>query len=151
MRRNDREITDREIIDDIIRRCRVCRLAMCDQGRPYIVPLSFGYDGEAIYFHAAFEGRKIDILARNNRVCFEFDILNEVITADQACNWGMRYESVIGFGDIRFLDDPEEKRRALEWIMRQYGSHQHLFPDSALTRTRLLRLQIDDIRGKIRP
>ncbi len=67
MRRNDSEITDRKDIDGIIRRCRVCRLAMCDGSQPYIVPLSFGYDGSFLYFHTAREGRKIDIIKRNKK------------------------------------------------------------------------------------
>ena len=53
MRRNDREIKDRKDIDEIIRRCRVCRLALCDNGQPYVVPLNFGYDGRFLYFHTA--------------------------------------------------------------------------------------------------
>lgn len=39
MRRSEREIKDRKVIDDMIRRSRVCRLAMCDEDRPYVVPL----------------------------------------------------------------------------------------------------------------
>lgn len=57
MRRSEREIKDRKVIDDMIRRSRVCRLAMCDEDRPYVVPLNFGYDGSFLYFHAAQEGR----------------------------------------------------------------------------------------------
>lgn len=88
MRRNDREIKDRKDIDGIIRRCLVCHLATCDNGQPYVVPLNFGYDGRFLYFHAAPEGRKIDIINKNNRVGFEFDILHEIVTAQQACDWG---------------------------------------------------------------
>ncbi len=151
MRRKDREITDRKAIDDIISRCRVCRLAMCDGDQPYIVPLSFGYDGRSIYFHAASEGKKVDIIRRNDRVCFEFDVLHEVVMADLPCNWGMRYESVIGTGRIHIESDPEDKRRALEWIMRQYGDGNWIFPDRMIADTLVLRLHIIDIIGKIRP
>ena len=151
MRRNEREIKDREIIDDIIRRCRVCRLGLCDGNQPYIVPLSFGYDGGHLYFHAAHEGRKIDLIKNNNRACFEFDILNEIVTADQACGWGMRFESVIGSGLIETLDETEEKRHALGWIMRQYGSADRDFPEPMLAKTLVLRLQILAISGKRRP
>ena len=90
MRRNDREIKDRKEIDGIIRRCRVCRLAMCDDGQPYIVPLNFGYDGRFLYFHAAPEGRKIDIIKRNNRVGFEFDILHDIVTARAGLRLGSK-------------------------------------------------------------
>ena len=107
MRRNEREIKGRKDIDDIIKRCRVCHLAMCDDGQPYIVPLNFGYDGGFLYFHAAPEGRKIDIIKRNNRVGFEFDILHDIVTAEQACKWGAKYESVMGSGTAEIVDDLE--------------------------------------------
>lgn len=151
MRRYEREIIDREAIDDIIRRCRVCRLGLCDGNQPYIVPLSFGYDGCHIYFHAAHEGRKIELIKNNNRACFEFDILNEIVTADQACGWGMRYESVIGSGLIETLDATEEKRNALGWIMRQYGSADQAFSEQVLVKTMVLRFRILSISGKHRP
>ena len=150
MRRNDRGITDRKDIDGIIRRCRVCHLAMCDGSQPYVVPLSFGYDGRFLYFHTAREGRKIDIIKRNNRVCFEFDILHDIITSEQACSWGAKYESVIGSGTAEILDTLEAKSNALEWIMRQYGSGTGDFTEKMLNKILVLRVQILEISGKSR-
>ena len=150
MRRKDREITDRGEIDEIIRRCRVCRLGMSDDGQPYVVPVSFGYDGRAVLLHGAPEGRKIEILRKNSRVCVEFDILNEVVTSDQACEWGMAYESVIGFGEADILEGAEEKRRALACIMAQYSEGDWTFPDDALSKTLVIRVRIDTITGKVR-
>jgi uncharacterized protein len=150
MRRKDREITDRGAIDDIIRRCLVCRLGLSDGGQPYVIPLSFGYDGEALYIHAATEGKKLDILKRNNQVCFELDILTQVVTADQACQWGMAYESVIGFGIAEIILDVDSKRRALGCIMRHYGGTQEDFPEPTLARTLVVRVLIDSVSGKTR-
>jgi nitroimidazol reductase NimA-like FMN-containing flavoprotein (pyridoxamine 5'-phosphate oxidase superfamily) len=150
MRRNDRGITDRTDIDGIIRRCRVCHLAMCDGSQPYVVPLNFGYDGCFLYFHAAREGRKIDIIRRNNRVCFEFDVLHDIITSEQACSWGAKYESVIGSGTAEILDTLEAKSNALEWIMRQYGSGTWDFTEKMLNKTLVLRVQVLEISGKAR-
>jgi hypothetical protein len=150
MRRNDREIKDRKDIDGIIRRCRVCRLAMCDDGQPYIVPLNFGYDGRFLYFHAAPKGRKIDIIKRNDRVCFEFDILHDIVTAQQACDWGAKYESVIGSGTVEIVDDSKAKKEALECIMRQYGKGAWDFPEEILQKTLILRVSILEISGKAR-
>jgi len=150
MRRNEREITDRKDIDDIIRRCRVCHLAMCDDGQPYIIPLNFGYDGGFLYFHAAPEGRKIDIIKKNSRVAFEFDILHDITAAERACDWGAKYESVIGSGTAEIVDDLEAKKEALEWIMRQYGSGAWGFPEEILQKTLILRVRINEISGKAR-
>jgi nitroimidazol reductase NimA-like FMN-containing flavoprotein (pyridoxamine 5'-phosphate oxidase superfamily) len=73
LRRADKEITDRDEIESIIRKSLVCRLGLTDNARLYIVPLCFGYTDNRLYFHSATEGRKIEILKRNNEVCFEFD------------------------------------------------------------------------------
>ena len=150
MRRHDREITSRESIDSIIRRCHVCRLAMCDNGQPYIVPLSFGYDGENLYFHAAPQGRKADILARNSQVCFEFDIMNELVMAEHACGWSMRYESVIGFGDAEMVTGTDARRAGLNCIMRQYSGSDWSYNEQALENTLVIRVKIREISGKTR-
>ena len=150
MRRNEREIKDRKVIDGIIKRCRVCRLAMCDEGQPYIVPLNFGYDGNFLYFHSAPEGQKIDIIKKNNRVGFEFDILHDIVTAEQACKWGAKYESVMGSGTAEIVDDLKAKKEALEWIMRQYGNGAWDFKEEILKKTLVLRVRILEISGKAR-
>ena len=150
MRHTEREIKDRKDIDGVIRRCLVCRLALCDNGQPYVVPLNFGYDGRFLYFHAAPEGRKIDIIKRNNRVGFEFDILHDITAAERACDWGAKYESVIGSGTAEILDDVKAKIEALEWIMRQYGGGIWDFPEEILKKTLILRLRILEISGKAR-
>lgn len=148
MRQKDREITDKKVIDDIIRRCRVCRLAMSDDGQPYVIPLNFGYDGRFLYFHAALEGRKIDIIRRNSRVGFEFDILNDIVKAESACKWSAKYESVVGTGTAEIINDVEDKKVALRWIMRQYGSDLKDFPEEILKKTLILRVRILEISGK---
>ena len=150
MHRNEREITDKKDIDDIIRRCRVCHLAMCDEGQPYVVPLNFGYDGRFLYFHTAPEGRKIHIIKRNNRVGFEFDILHDIVTAEQACKWGAKYESVMGSGTAEIVDDLEAKKEALQLIMRQYGNGTWDFKEEILKKTLVLRVRILEISGKAR-
>jgi hypothetical protein len=150
MRLQDKEIKDRKVIDGIIRCCRVCRLAMCDGDQPYIVPLNFGYDGSFLYFHAAPEGRKINIIRKNNKVCFEFDILHDIVTAEQACKWGTKYESVIGSGTAEILDSSESKKTALEWIMRQYGSEANYFSEEIMKKTLIFRVRILEISGKAR-
>jgi len=150
MRQKKREVRDRKIIDDIIRRCRVCRLAMCDNGQPYVLPLNFGYDGQFLYFHAASEGKKIDMIKKNNRVGFEFDILHEIIAAPKACDWGARYESVVGSGTAEIMDALEDKKTALTYIMRQYGSDALDFSAEIMEKTLVLRVYIREICGKMK-
>lgn len=150
MRKSQREITDRAEIDAIIRRSQVCRLGLTDGHEPYVVPLCFGYDGEALYFHCAREGRKLDILRRNNRVCFEFDIVEGIIKNTQACGWGMRYRSVIGVGTAHLVEKNDEKIKGLAVIMNQYADGRFIFPDDAVSRTAVIKVLIESVSGKQR-
>ena len=148
MRRRERETKDREAIDALIRQCLVCRLGLSDGEEPYIVPLCFGYDGKALYFHNASGGRKIDILRKNSRVCFEFDIPEGMREAEEGCRWGIRYRSVIGFGTAETVDDQEDKKRVLGIIMAQYSGRKYVFPEDAVARTTVIKVAIARITGK---
>ncbi len=148
MRKSEREIGDRTEMDAIIRASMVCRLGLMDENEPYIVPLSFGYDGNALYFHSAPAGRKIELLARRNRVCFEFDKVEGLIAAEEACRWGVRYRSVMGTGRAFLLEDLEEKRHALALIMRQYSPGTFTFPEESVRKTAVIKVVIETISGK---
>ena len=148
MRRKDREITDRNVIDGIIARCSVCRIALCDEGQPYVLPLNFGYDGRYFYFHSAHDGKKIEILRRNNRIGFEFDIFHEVITAGTPCEWGIKYESVVGTGTAEFIESAHEKAYALGCILDQYGGSFNEFKDTGISSVTVLKVTIVSISGK---
>ena len=79
MRKKEREITDIGEIEKIIRKATVCRLGLALNDVPYVVPLSFGYADKTLYLHGAKEGKKLDIIRQNNRVCFEVDVDSEVV------------------------------------------------------------------------
>ena len=142
-------INDQRDIESIIRRASVCRLAMCDEGIPYVVPLGFGYEGKSLFFHTAKAGKKLDILKKNSRVCFEIDIDVETLRHDEPCQWEMRYKSVIGSGRARFVHDPEEKRRALDVILRQYTDGSFAYPEEKIASTMIIKVEIESMTGKI--
>lgn len=149
MRRRDKEIRSRDQIDAIIRDCQVCRLALAAENQPYIVPVSFGYDGASLFFHTATSGKKIEFLEANDRICFEFD-RNVRLQADPkaACKWTFFYESVIGYGTVSELKDPAEKTRGLDQIMLHYSGKQWEFDSKLMTRTRVWQVAIDTLTGK---
>ncbi len=148
MRRSDREEKDQTVIKDVISRSTVCRLGMVDEDKPYIVPLCFGYDGQNLYVHSATKGRKIDVLKKNPNVCFEIDLIAEAIPSENACDWGMKYQSVIGFGKAIFLETHEDKRQAFEVIMAQYTDKEYQFPDNMLKATAVIKIEIENITCK---
>lgn len=151
MRRKEREITDPARLHEVIEKCKVCRLAMYDGEKPYIVPMNFGYDfedGLRLYFHCAREGKKLDILKENPEVCFEMDCEGSVIEGENDNEWSFAYASVIGNGKIRILPD-EEKNYALSKIMEHFtGRTEFEFDRAAAERTALLELTADGYTGK---
>lgn len=116
MRRIEKEIRDLIDIESVIRAADICRLAMCDGGIPYLVPLCFGYEDNIVYFHSATEGKKLEMLKKNSNVCFEIDIDQELKPAEKPCAWDMNYKSVIEFGKAEFVEDIDGKRQALDII-----------------------------------
>jgi len=141
--------TDREIIDAIIRRASVCRIGLCDDGRPYVVPVCFGYEDDTLYFHSAPRGRKLDVLRQNSAVCFEFDVDLEIVPSKSACEWSMRYRSVVGFGDASLVEDLEEKRKALDVIVAQYGGQPTEYPASTLGKTAVVKIEVQSMTAKV--
>lgn len=148
MRRFEYEIQDMEEIEEIIRSAKVCRLAMSVADQPYIVPLSFGYEPGFLYFHSAGEGKKLDMLEENRNVCFEFDVDIEILQAEEPCDWGMNYRSVIGFGKAEILEDLESKRVGFDAIMRQYSEGSYSYPDGEVKGTTIIKVAIQSMTGK---
>ena len=149
MRRKEKEITLRSEMDAVINKARVCRLAMMDGDRTYIVPLSFGYDGKALYFHSAREGKKLDLLRKNGRVCFELDTDVSVIAGDVPCKWGMGYRSIIGWGEVEFILEPDARRGALDIIMAHYsGESSFAYTDAEINRVSVFKVTVLEMTGK---
>jgi len=148
MRRKDKELVDRAMIDSIIEGANVCRLGMCNDGIPYIVPMCFGYEGNTIFLHCAKEGRKIEFLKNNSTVCFEFETDCEVKIGDKPCSFSMKYRSVMGYGQASFVEGLEAKHKALELIMKQYTQGSFTFPEEALGTIAIIMIKIAEITGK---
>jgi len=149
MRRSDREITDLATIHSIVRGCLICRLGLAVDGEPYVVPVSFGFDGEAVYFHTAATGKKIEMMAANPRVCVQFERNVELVRDEQdACAWTFHYESVIGFGTVSELVGEREKRHGLNQVMRHYSHREWSFTGPAMLAVRVWRVALDILTGK---
>ncbi|RPI43553.1 MAG: GNAT family N-acetyltransferase [Bacteroidetes bacterium] len=149
MRKSNQEITDPGVIEEILAGSRICRLAMNDGGTPYLLPFNYGYAGGYIYIHSAREGRKIEVLKKDARVCFEIEQKTEILPADQPCGWSTLYRSVIGYGTVEMISDREAKEAALAIIMAGHGrSVQPDFGRKQLDSVLVLRLHIESITGK---
>lgn len=148
MRRKDKEIEDTREIESIINRSDVCRIALSENNSPYIVPVCFGYRDNCLYFHSAAGGKKIDIIKKNNRVCFEFDIQEGLIKSQNPCDWDVKYCSVIGSGRAFIIEEFEGKTKALNIIVGHYSSDTFEYQKNSVDNATVIKVEIENLTGK---
>lgn len=151
MRRKDREVQDMSEVFDILKRCNTIRIGISGGEYPYIVPVSFGTEIKDekinIYFHCAKQGLKIDLLNINPHVCVESDIFTKVEKTSHGITAG--YESIIGFGECRFISDNDEIIHGLKLLTEHYNYSDYPL-DSCKGLQHLLvgKIVLDTVSGK---
>ena len=148
MRRKERNIEDQAIIQDILNTSHICRIGLSDTDYPYILPLNYGHHGNCLYFHCAPEGRKINLIKKNNKVCFEIESKYRLVTDEVSCKWTSEFRSLIGVGEIEIMNNPEDKVIGLDIIMKQHGKADNQYPPKMLDKLLVLKLNIKELSGK---
>ena len=149
MRRKDLEVKGRENIEAIIRRCRSLRIGMIEGGRPYVIPMIFGYEwndeGLFIYIHCGLKGRKAEGLKQGSLVCFEMDIDEGLMGQGSLANTYTRaFSAVMGEGIIEYAVNEEEKLRFFKYMMyHQTGREGFSFEAAYLAVTKVFRIKVD--------
>ncbi|MEZ5335156.1 MAG: pyridoxamine 5'-phosphate oxidase family protein [Methanolobus sp.] len=85
MRRPEKQIMDKDMILTILNESLICRIAMCQDNVPYVVPMNFAYNDNALFLHAAKAGKKLEMMAENPHVCFEMEYRAKVSPAPTSC------------------------------------------------------------------
>lgn len=148
MRRKDRE-RDKDFALAVVDKCEWGVISViATDGEPYGVPVSVVRDGDAVYFHTAKEGRKIDALKENPHVA-----LVCVGNTERAVDsFTTAYESAMITGDCREIDDEAEKVYALRLLCEKYTPANMANFDAAvkasLSRTGIFKIAIESISGK---
>jgi len=135
--------------EEILRRCTSGTLALSgDDGYPYAVPLSYLYGDGKIYFHCAKEGHKIDAVKNCPKASFCV-IESDVVIPEK---FTTAYRSVIAFGQVRIIDNPEEMRRAITMLSDKYSpnmdSERDKEIDEFFSRLCMLELTVEHMTGK---
>jgi len=66
LRRKEKEITNRNEIEEILTHNTICRIALSDNNIPYLIPMNYGYKENKIFLHSAGTGKKIEIIYQTN-------------------------------------------------------------------------------------
>lgn len=151
MKRAKQEISDKIVINKILASSVICRLGFMDNDRPYILPFNYGYQDNCIYIHSAKEGKKIDLIQKNNNVCFEIEDIAKIERNEKACKWATTYRSIVGYGTIEIITDYEQKRKGLDVIMKHNGAnstHDLDYEKKQIDSIIILKVKIIEITGK---
>ena len=106
---------------------QVAHVASARDGQPFIHPTSFWFDEEnhQIVFHSNIAGRLRSNLEADARVCLEVSELGNLLPANTALEFSLQYRSVMVFGRVRVVGEPEEARRLLYGLIGKYFPDMH--------------------------
>ena len=148
MRRKDREITERELQDTIIKSCEISYLAMSDGNKPYVIPMNFGYDGENIYFHCATSGKKLDLIKNNPQVSIAMTSEYRLSLEGPPNKWTTKYKSIVIEGKAEILTTLEDKQKGINILLQQYADIDVKFDKKVMDSVVIIKVKIDTITGK---
>ena len=148
MRRKDREITDHVALLAMLDKTAILRLGLWDGIEVYVVPLNFVRKDETLYFHSAGAGRKLEMLKSFPRVCFETEGPFSIDPGTGGGDCTTLYQSLIGWGTVTSVEDENEKVEALTALNRKFGAGTGPFPADLVSRTAVLRIDIERMTGK---
>jgi len=141
MRRKDKEVTDHKWMEEILKRGKVLHLGLAElapkDGWPYVVTMCYGWRDGVIYVHGAPVGK----------VCFQVVLDVEVAPNEIAAKFSMKYRSVVGFGRLSTVTDPDERLKGLNVVMDQYAGP-HVDVKDVNERVWVARIDIDRMTGK---
>lgn len=154
MNRSDREIKDELELKKIVENGKFVVISMCSDNSPYVVTLNYGYDDRknALYFHTAFRGLKLDIIKQNPNVCAT--VIEDLGYKPGECDHS--YRSVVFWGKMSVINDLEEKKHGLNMLLNHLEEEPDevrkklLKEDSRYEKMRMaiLRLDIEEMTGK---
>ncbi len=143
-------IEDRKEIEEVIRACKTCFLAMSVDDKPYVLPMNFALEGDTIILHSAQSGRMWESLQKNPNVCINWTLGEELAWQDVqvGCSYRVKSKSVIVEGKAEIIDDYDEKYRILGRLMEQYSDREFKFNKPAVVNVGIIKVPIDKITGK---
>ena len=145
MRKTKCECNDPAFFDEMFSTVDDLCLAMHDGEYPYVLPLNFVRQGQALYIHCAPEGHKLDCIRQNPRVAFT--LMGDVtIHREKSTTY---FKSLCGKGTACIVEDEAEKGRALDAIAQRYAALcPQPTPKSSIKRTAIVRIDIEELTGK---
>ena len=154
VREPNRGIYDRATVNKILDAGFICHVGFAVDGQPFVIPTSYGRDGDTLYIHGSAASRMLRNLSRAVPVCVTVTLLDGLVLARSVFNHSMNYRSVVILATAKLVDDPHEKIAALRALT------EHIIPhrwedvrqpnEKELKQTSVLRIPIDEFSAKVR-
>jgi nitroimidazol reductase NimA-like FMN-containing flavoprotein (pyridoxamine 5'-phosphate oxidase superfamily) len=154
VREPQRAVYDRDTVNQILDEAFLCHVGFVADGQPFVIPTSYGRDGDVLYIHGSAASRMLRNLDQGVSVCITVTLLDGLVLARSVFNHSMNYRSVVILGTATLVDDPAEKLAALRALS------QHIIPgrwddsrqpnEKELKATSVLRLPITEFSAKVR-
>jgi nitroimidazol reductase NimA-like FMN-containing flavoprotein (pyridoxamine 5'-phosphate oxidase superfamily) len=145
---------DRAIVNEILDEAFLCHIGFVAEGQPYVIPTSFGRDGDILYVHGSAASRMLRKLNEGVPVCITVTLLDGLVLARSIFNHSMNYRSVVILGKATLIDDPAEKMKALRALSEHILPHRwddvRQPSEKELKATSALRVPIDEFSAKVR-
>ena len=143
-------IKNRDEINEIIKSCKTCFLAMSDKGSPYVLPMNFALEEDYVILHSAQTGRMWETIQANRKVCINWTSGEDLAWQDErvGCSYRVKSKSVLVEGDVEIVEDYDEKYRCLALLMGQYSDREFKFNAPAVKNVGILKVRIDNISAK---
>ncbi|MEG0176958.1 pyridoxamine 5'-phosphate oxidase family protein [Anaerorhabdus sp.] len=147
LRRNKQYLTNDESIDILNKATSGVLAVLGDEDYPYAVPLSFVYADNKIYFHCAKAGHKLDAIEKHDKVSFCIIEKDEIIPEE----YTTYFRSVIVFGKAHVIKDINNKRKAIELLVKKYSPNEVEFEkeiEGSFEFMHMIQIDIDHMTGK---
>ncbi len=154
MREPQRAVYDRDAVNQILDEAFLCHVGFVAEGQPYVIPTSYGRDGNVLYIHGSPASRMLRHLEQGVPVCITVTLVDGLVLARSVFNHSMNYRSVVILGTATLVDDPAEKIAALRALSEHILPHR--WDDSRqpnekeLKATSVLRIPIEEFSAKVR-
>ena len=143
-------IQKREELEEVIRSCKTCYVAMCLNGQPYVLPMNFGFVGDFVILHSAMHGRMWETLQQNPKVSINWTLGEEITWQDVqvGCSYRVKSASVVVEGDAEIIDDYNEKYQCMLKTMAQYSNKPFKFNPPSIRNVGVIKVHIRNISGR---
>lgn len=154
-RKRERGSYDRAVIDAILDEALIAHLGIVDdRGQPFVIPTLHARKGDVVYCHGSTASRTLRALASGAPACLTVSLIDGLVLARAAMHHSANYRSAMVIGQATLVEDPQEKRAALEAVL------EHIIPgrladvraptENELKATSVLALPIEETSAKAR-